>query len=222
MKTIIIYQTECNDDGEPSPDVPQTVKLDAFSYPRAVIICPKCKTRQGIEYDDYVVRPMLWCQGCGFYGIFSEQITLCAADERPCGTNLVSERDVVRPKLDDFDMNDKFNTDIFWDKPLHFYNVEMLYFTKICNYQIARLDPAMKYTQEQIRTLIEEDTCDDMDDRGDDGDGDLCYLDVNSYDLTEPAEDYPDGFYFKHDGIYIHYCYLDESGEEKKSYFWGC
>jgi hypothetical protein len=246
MKTIIIYQTECNDNGEPSLDVPQTVKLDAFNYSRAVIICPKCETRQGIEYDDYVIRPMLWCQSCGFYGIFSDRITLRAADVRPYGTNLVSERDVERPygtnlvserdversnetpKLDDFDMNDKFNTDIFWDKPLHFYDADMLYFTKICNCQIARLDPAMKYTQEQICTLIEEGTCDDMDDR--DGDetemsilnGDLCYLDVGSFNLTDPAKDYPREFDFAHDGIYIHYCYLDEFGEEKESYFWGC
>jgi hypothetical protein len=50
----------------------------------------------------------------------------------------------------------------------------------------------------------------------------LCYLDVGSFNLTDPAKDYPKKFDFAHDGIYIHYCYLDEFGDEKESYFWGC
>jgi hypothetical protein len=200
------------------------------------VIC-HCGRTDVLQYTDYVVKPMIWCDSCGARVVLDiplerEQITL--------GT------EVDRPTIKNFSLSSygsDIRTEDFYSPKTKFYKANAFKIKRVMNCALEQYRAPRLLTREEVCNLIP--LVDVRDGPTQVMLGDLCIVERNdyelndkfqefglteedfwisvecdSYDVESPRIPYPEKFHTDHDGINV---WLELEGPRGIEYcvYWG-
>jgi hypothetical protein len=109
-----------------------------------VVKCPQCKKWSELQSQDYVIKPMIWCDNCGYRGV-------------------LNFNKIKKLKIKSKEKKDKLLKLYYRDgnyfhcspEPEFCYKVDLYYITKICNMDLEWIENLDDKNKNSINTVLD-------------------------------------------------------------------
>lgn len=196
-----------------------------------ILICPFCHSfaPRNFQFDDYVDRPMLWCDKCPARSVLNLPILQVVVGIDPTTTPYQLTK--IGTLLDIHRIDPTLDLSTIPDRPYIFYYTTLLFIERIISSRLSDYTTPQPIDESIVRQLIDSNYDPELcvqhgivkrsDHFDPDGIDFNLSLTCASYNAELPKYPYPRNFELDHDGVYVYLQCRERDGRMVTIKYWG-